>query len=139
MHEQAPQLVGRVGRSGLCRRLCEPVDCGRDLLVFGTVEHADVERAGDPAVVPLFDRPDPPGAHHAQQAGVDEKVHVVGDGALGAVNRLRHLGDRRGPLEEQLQEGGAQRLGQRAQLLRRGDHDHLIQVVVRDLAIDRHI
>ena len=64
---------------------------------------------------------------------------MVGDGALGPIDRLRHLCDRGGPLEEQLQEGGAQRVGQRAQLLGRGDHYPLIEVVIRDLLIDRHI
>jgi hypothetical protein len=99
VHEQAAKLVGDVGRSGLGGRLGEPVDRGHDLLVLGAVEHADVERAGDPAVEPLLDRPNPPGAHHAEEAGVDEKVHVIGDGALRAVDHLRHLCDRRGPLD----------------------------------------
>ena len=122
-----------MGRAGLGGRLREPVDRGRDLLVLGAAEHADVERAGDPAVVPLLDRPHPPRAHHAEEAGIDEEVHVVGDRALGTVDRLRQLGDRGGTLEEQLQEGVAQRVGQRTQLLGRGNHEHLLEVVVRDL------
>src|SRR5262249_58936579 len=81
---------------------------------------------------------DPPGAHHAEQAGGDEQVHVVGDGALGAADRLRHLGDRGGSLEQQLQKGAAQRVGQRAQLTGSGDHDRLVEGVIRDLLIDRH-
>ncbi|HXL19221.1 MAG TPA: hypothetical protein VN961_17035 [Streptosporangiaceae bacterium] len=36
--------------------------------------------------------------------------------ALGAADRVRRLGDRGGALEEQVQEGTAQRIGQRAQL-----------------------
>jgi hypothetical protein len=80
--------------------LRDPVDGGRDLLVLGAAEHADVERAGDPAVVPLLDRPHPPRAHHAEEAGIDEEAHVVRDRALGPVDHLRQLGERRGTPED---------------------------------------
>ena len=133
--ERAPQLIGYVGRSGLGGCLREPIDGRRDLLVLGTVEHADVERPGDPSVEPLLDRPHSPRAHHAEETGIHEQVHVVGDGALGTVDRPRHLGDRGGTLEDQLEEGGTQGVGQRSQLLVRGDHDHLLEVVVGDLPL----
>jgi hypothetical protein len=139
VHEQATQVVGGVGRGGLGGGLGEPVHGGHDLLVLRTVQRTDVVHAGDPAVVPLLDRPHPSGSHHAQQAGVDQKVHVVRDGALGAVDRPRHLGDGGGPLEEQLQQGRSQPVGHRSKLLGRGDHEQLFEVVVRDPLIDRHI
>jgi hypothetical protein len=125
----------RRGRLG--RRLRQPVERGHDLLVLIPVERADVDGPGDPPVIPLLDRPHPPGAHDPQQPGVDEQVHVVRDRALGPVNRQRHLGDRGGPLEQQVKHRAAQRVGQRPQLPGRGDHDHLFEVVVRDL-LDRH-
>jgi len=137
VHQRAAQIVGRVGRGGLGRRLREPVNRRHDLLVLVALERADVDRPGDPPVVPLLDRPHPTGAHHPQQPGVDEQVHVVGDRALGPVNRERHLGDRGRPLEQQVKQRAAQRVGQRPQLPGRGDHDHLFEVVVRNL-LDRH-
>jgi len=137
VHERAAQVVGRMGRGRLGRRLREAVDAGHDLLVLVAVERADVDRPGDPAVVALLDRPHPPGAHDPQQPGVDEQVHVVGDGALGPVNRQGQLGHGRGPFQQQVEQGGAERIGQRAQLPGRGDHDHLVEVVVGNL-LDRH-
>jgi hypothetical protein len=137
VHERAAQIVGRVGRFGLRRRLREPVDGRHDLLVLVAVERADVDRPRDPPVVSLLDRPHPPGPHDPQQPGVDEQVHVIGDRALGPVNRQRHLGDGGGPLEQQVKQRAAQRVGQRPQLPGRGDHDHLFEVVVRNL-LDRH-
>jgi hypothetical protein len=137
VHQGAAQVVDRVRRGGLGRRLREPVNRGHDLLVLVAVERADVDRPGDPPVVPLLDRPHPPGPHDPQQAGVDQQVDVVGDRALGPVNRQRHLGHGRGPLEQQVKQDAAERVGQRPQLPGRGDHDHLFEVVVRDL-LDRH-
>jgi hypothetical protein len=137
VHERAAQVVGRVGRGGLGRRLREPVHGRHDLLVLVPVERADVDGPRDPSVVPLLDRPHSPGAHDLQQPGVDEQVHVVGDGALGPVHRQRHLGDGGGPLEQQIEQRAAERIGQRPQLPGRGDHDQLLEVVVRDL-LDRH-
>jgi len=137
VHERAAQVVDRMGWGGLGGRLREPVDRGHDLLILVPVQRADVDRPGDPPVVPLLDRPHPPGPHHPQQPGVDHQVHVVGDRALGPVNRQRHLGHGGGPLEQQVKQGPAERVGQRPQLSRRGDHDHLFEVVVRDL-LDRH-
>jgi hypothetical protein len=137
VHQRAAQVVDRVGRGGLGRRLREPVDGGHDLLVLVAVQRADVDRPRDPPVVPFLDRPHPPGAHHPQQPGVDEQVHVVGDGALGPVNRQRQLGDASGPLLQQVKQRASQRVGQRPQLPGRGDHDHLFEVVVGDL-LDRH-
>jgi hypothetical protein len=49
----------------------------------------------------------------------------------------RPTADARGPLEQQVEQRAAERIGQRPQLLGRGDHDHLVEVVVRDL-LDRH-
>jgi hypothetical protein len=137
VRERAAQVVGRVGGGRLGCRPREPVDGRHDLLVLVTVQRADVDGPRDPPVVPLLDRPHPPGAHHPQQPGVDEEVHVVGDGALGPANRHGHLGDGGGPLEQQVEQRAAERIGQRAQLPGRGDHDHLVEVVVRDL-LDRH-
>jgi hypothetical protein len=137
VHERAAQVVGRVGRGGLGRRLRESVDGGHDLLVLVAVEPADVDGPGDPPVVTLLDRPHPPGAHDPQQRGVDEKVHVIRDGALGPADRHGHLGDGGRPLEQQIEQRAAERVGQRPQLSGRGDHDHLVEVVIRDL-LDRH-
>jgi hypothetical protein len=137
VHQRAAQVVDRVRGGGLGRRLREPVDRGHDLLVLVAVERADVDGPGDPPVVPLLDRPHPPGPHDPQQPGVDQQVHVVGDRALGPVNRQRHFGDGGGPFEQQVKQRAAQRVGQRPQLPGRGDHDHLFEVVVRDL-LDRH-
>jgi hypothetical protein len=137
VHKRAAQVVDGVGRGGLGRRLREAVDRGHDLLVLVAVERADVDRPGDPPVVPLLDRPHPAGAHDPQQPGLDEQVHVIGDGAFGPVNRQRHLGDGGRPLEQQVKQRAAQRVGQRPKLPGRGDHDHLFEVVVRDL-LDRH-
>ena len=98
----------------------------------------DVEHAGRPAVVPLVDGPDPPGAHDAQHPGVDQHVDVVGDGALRAVHGGGQLGHGRRPFQQEIEDRGAQRIGDRTKLPRCRHHDPVGQLVVRDRGIDRH-
>ena len=68
--EGRAELVGRVGRDGLGGGDGQGVGAHRRSCVARLADDLDVEHAGRPAVVPLVDGADPPGAHDAQQAGV---------------------------------------------------------------------
>ncbi len=82
VHQQAAQLVGGVGCTGLGGGLGDPVDRGHELLVLGAEECAGVDGPGGAAVAAPVDGPDASGAHPAQQLR-----QVSPSGSLSARNR----------------------------------------------------
>ena len=65
---------------------------------------ADDDRAPGAPVEPLVDGADPAGAYDLEQAGVDEDVDVVGDRRLRPIEGGGQLGDRRCPLEDEVED-----------------------------------
>ena len=97
---------------------------------FGCRVVADDDRAPGASVVPLVDGADAPRAYHLQQAGVDEDVDVVGDRRLRPIEGGGQFGDRRRPLEHEVEDQAAHRFGDRLQLLGSVGGDALGEVVV---------
>ncbi len=103
---------------------------------FGRRVVAEDDRASGASVEPFVDGAHPAGPHHLQQAGVDEDVDVVRDRRLRTIERGGQLGDRRRPLENEVEDQAANRLGDRLQLLGRVGGDALGEVVVGNHAED---
>lgn len=92
-HDMLPELSGAFGGdAGVANAGAQVVGLvGGD--GFGCGLRDRIDEAGRAAVVPLVDRPHPPGAHHLEHPGVHEDVDVVGHGALRAANGRRQLAD----------------------------------------------
>ncbi len=90
-----------------------------------------------PAVERLRHGADTAGPDHPEQAGPPQDVDVVGHRALRLVESGGQLRDRGRPLEHQVQDGHAGSIPQSLELVRLIGHDHLGEVVVRDLVSRR--
>lgn len=102
--------------------------------VAGAPDHANVECAASAAVVPLLDSAHSSGPHDAEHACVEEDIDVVVNRAVRTADCGSQFGDGRGPLEDQVEDRGTERMGDRAELRRGGDLDGVREVVVRDAA-----
>src|SRR6266702_2371656 len=136
--DEGAQLADLVRRGGLLCRDLEVVEVRRKRDAVSVPAETDVEHPRGAAVVALFDRPDAPGPHDAQQADSGQDADVVRDGTLGSLDRAGQLGHGRGALVQQAEDGRAQGVADRPHLLGGGELDCLVEVVVRDWGIARH-